>query len=443
MTHLFTVTFSIFAPCVSHHPYISTTIACPCAALRKRYLIEEAHWRPRATSSVHPYRSLFAMQVPAFAVLPAGASSRLQPHPLSSHFSLCTPASRRLSSSPSHYPSPSRLLPRCTLSDGDTSSSTPTTAPTPTPPPAPSAPQRVHRTFQWRGYDINYLSTTSLSPTAAPDSESATIPLRPVLFVHGFGASLNHWRKNISALRSREYDLSANYQVYAIDLIGFGASSKPSPTSVTYSIDLWTELVIDFIKWHTFTQTPPVDVDIDTNFKLQPQWNLIGNSIGSLICLNVTNRLGKDYIRSNILMNCAGGMVSFRYSELSIPQRIVFFLFNTILFNPVVGSWLFRYIRQSENLKKVLEQIYIDKQAISDELLDILSMPAFDEGACQVFLAILTGDAGPNPEDLLKKMQFCPTLALWGMSDPWTPLVEGKFLSFSPCYTLLNLSLPV
>jgi pimeloyl-ACP methyl ester carboxylesterase len=43
----------------------------------------------------------------------------------------------------------------------------------------------------------------------------------PVLLIHGFGASVGHWRNNIPALAA------AGYRTYAIDLLGFGGSDKP------------------------------------------------------------------------------------------------------------------------------------------------------------------------------------------------------------------------
>jgi pimeloyl-ACP methyl ester carboxylesterase len=43
----------------------------------------------------------------------------------------------------------------------------------------------------------------------------------PVLLIHGFGASVGHWRNNIPAYAA------AGYRTYAIDLLGFGGSDKP------------------------------------------------------------------------------------------------------------------------------------------------------------------------------------------------------------------------
>jgi pimeloyl-ACP methyl ester carboxylesterase len=48
-----------------------------------------------------------------------------------------------------------------------------------------------------------------------------------------------------------------------------------------------------------------------------------------------------------------------------------------------------------------------------------------DDGAVEVFLAVLNGPSGPTPEELLSKTRWCPTLVLWGSDDPFTPLSGG------------------
>ncbi|KAF2302909.1 hypothetical protein GH714_010959 [Hevea brasiliensis] len=77
------------------------------------------------------------------------------------------------------------------------------------------------RKWAWKGqYSINFFVS---------DSESRP----PLLLVHGFGASIPHWRRNIATL-------SQNYTVYAIDLLGFGASDKPK--GFAYTMEAWAEV---------------------------------------------------------------------------------------------------------------------------------------------------------------------------------------------------------
>src|ERR1019366_4680559 len=63
---------------------------------------------------------------------------------------------------------------------------------------------------------------------------------KPLLLVHGFGpgASSYEWRKNIDAL-------SEHFRVYAIDLLGFGLSDRPS---IDYTAETYADLLNDFLK---------------------------------------------------------------------------------------------------------------------------------------------------------------------------------------------------
>ncbi len=62
--------------------------------------------------------------------------------------------------------------------------------------------------------------------------------------------------------------VSACEQVFALDLLGFGRSDKPL---LGYTLELWRDLVLDFLQ--EFVAGAPAV--------------LVGNSMGSLICLNV------------------------------------------------------------------------------------------------------------------------------------------------------------
>lgn len=232
--------------------------------------------------------------------------------------------------------------------------------------------------WHWRGFDVNY--------AVQGDGD-------PLLLIHGFGASIGHWRKNIPAL------VEQGYRVYALDLLGFGASEKPN---LDYSLELWQGLIQDF--WTTHIQQPMV---------------VVGNSIGALLSLMLLAD-APELTRGGILLNVAGGL-NHRPEELNAPLRIVMGTFVRVVNNPIVGPLLFNQVRQRSRIRNTLKQIYGNHAAITDELVEILYQPSCDRGAQKVFASILTAPPGPRIQDLLPRIQH-PLLVLWGEADPWTPI---------------------
>ncbi|MEJ1933606.1 alpha/beta fold hydrolase [Nostoc sp. NIES-2111] len=236
--------------------------------------------------------------------------------------------------------------------------------------------------WTWRNYKIQY----TVMGTG-----------QPLVLVHGFGASIGHWRKNIPVLAN------AGYQVYAIDLLGFGGSDKPA---IDYSVEVWVELLKDF--WTDHIQQPTV---------------FIGNSIGALVSLIVLAQY-PEITAGGVLINSAGGL-SHRPHELNPPLRIVMSTFNRVVRSPITGKFVFNRIRQKAQIRRTLYQVYRDRSAVTDELVDLLYTPSCDPGAQQVFASILTAPPGPTPAELLPKVER-PLLVIWGADDPWTPITGAK-----------------
>ncbi|MQL87856.1 hypothetical protein Taro_020417 [Colocasia esculenta] len=103
-----------------------------------------------------------------------------------------------------------------------------------------------------------------------------------VLLVHGFGAFLEHYRDNISAIAND------GHRVWAITLLGFGKSEKPN---IRYTELLWAELLRDFI----------VDV-------IGEPVHLVGNSIGGYFVAAVAG-LWPALVKTAVLMNSAGSVI--------------------------------------------------------------------------------------------------------------------------------------
>ncbi|QLE55145.1 alpha/beta fold hydrolase [Nostoc sp. TCL26-01] len=220
---------------------------------------------------------------------------------------------------------------------------------------------------------------------------------RPLVLVHGFGAAIGHWRKNIPVLAS------AGYRVFALDLLGFGGSDK---AAIKYSVDVWVELLKDF--WTAHIQEPAV---------------FIGNSIGALLSLIVLAK-HPEISAGGVLINSAGGL-SHRPHELNPPLRIVMSAFNRVVRSPLTGQFVFNRIRQKSQIRRTLYQVYRDRTAVTDELVELLYLPSCDPGAQQVFASILTAPPGPAPEELLPQVER-PLLIIWGADDPWTPITGVK-----------------
>jgi pimeloyl-ACP methyl ester carboxylesterase len=220
---------------------------------------------------------------------------------------------------------------------------------------------------------------------------------RSLLLVHGFGASIGHWRKNIGVLAA------AGYRVFAIDLLGFGGSDKPA---LDYSLTLWQEQLQAF--WQEKIQSPTV---------------FVGNSIGGLLSLMMMADC-PDLTAGGVVINCAGGL-NHRPDELNLPLRLVMGSFSKLVNTPRIGSFLFEQIRQKKRIRNTLYQVYCDRKAVTDELVDLLYEPSCDPGAQKVFASVLSAPAGDKPETLLPRIQH-PLLVLWGEADPWTPISGAK-----------------
>ncbi|XP_031384650.1 pheophytinase, chloroplastic isoform X2 [Punica granatum] len=264
------------------------------------------------------------------------------------------------------------------------------------------------RKWLWKGqYSINYFVS---GPSSAPPPYAKPPPV--LLLVHGFGASIPHWRRNIPTL-------SEKFTVYAIDLLGFGASDKPA--GFTYTMEDWAQLILDFLD--EIVQQPAV---------------LVGNSVGSLACVIAASaqyRRSTDMVCGLVLLNCAGGMNSKAIVDdwrIKLLLPLLWF-FDFLLKQRGIASVIFERVKQRDNLKDILLSVYGNKASVDDELVEIIREPANDEGALDAFISIVTGPPGPNPVQLMPTVSM-PVLVLWGDQDPFTPLdgPVGKYFSALP-----------
>ncbi|MGH8001162.1 MAG: alpha/beta fold hydrolase [Brasilonema sp.] len=273
---------------------------------------------------------------------------------------------------------------------------------------APSTTPIPGKYWQWRGQTIYYVK-----------AGERKIQRPPLLLVHGFGASTDHWRKNITRLCN-------DFEMFAIDLLGFGRSAKPK---LEYSGDLWRDQLNDFI-----TEV------------IGQKAVLAGNSLGGYASLCVAAQC-PDAAAGLVLLNSAGPFSENQPSpepealqtQIEPPkaneklQKLVGNVVRSIFRQPLTQYLLFQYIKQPWVIRQTLEKVYLDKSAITDQLVEEIYRPACDSGALDVFLSVFSTHKGEKVDMLLKQLN-CPLLILWGEADPWINTRErsNKFRQYYP-----------
>ncbi|MFN4831841.1 MAG: alpha/beta fold hydrolase [Pseudanabaena sp.] len=233
----------------------------------------------------------------------------------------------------------------------------------------------------------------------------------PLLLVHGFGASTDHWRKNIS-------ELSQDFEVYAIDLLGFGRSQKPA---WQYSGNLWRDQLHDFI-----------------TEKIQRSTVIAGNSLGGYSSLCVA----ADYpqsVAAVILLNSAGPFTDTNplgAKKVNPIQKAITPALQTFLRQPWANQLLFNFVRQKSRIRSTLKKVYLDQSAVTDQLVEDIYRPSCDQGAAQVFASVFSTPQGKKVDELLGTMT-CPLMTIWGEGDPWmnSRARSAKFREFYPSLT--------
>lgn len=251
--------------------------------------------------------------------------------------------------------------------------------------------EETSKTWNWRGHKITYQQ--------AGDTGAA------VVLVHGFGASWGHWRKNLPVL-------GKSCRCYALDLIGFGGSAKPTPDKeIEYTFATWGQQLADFCR----------EVVGSPAF-------LIGNSIGCIVVMQTAVDC-PELALGVAAINCSIRLLHDR-KRATLPwyRNYGARVMQQVLGNKQIGNFFFQQIAKPKVVRKILLQAYRRPEAVTDELIAMLMKPAAEKGAADVFLAFTRYSQGPLPEDLLPRLH-CPTVLLWGTDDPWEPVAMGEKLA--------------
>jgi pimeloyl-ACP methyl ester carboxylesterase len=173
----------------------------------------------------------------------------------------------------------------------------------------------------------------------------------PMLFIHGYGAMLEHWNLNIPAFESER-------KIYAMDLLGFGGSDKPN---TRYGLALWARQIKAFL-----------------DHKNIDQIILIGHSMGGASSLWFANE-NPDRLKSLVLIDPSGIFAD----EVSPLEKVMY----RAVASPFIGEAMFGLFANRLGAKQSLVSTYFNTAQVTDELVEQFTKPMQSAGAMNAYLA--------------------------------------------------------
>ena len=218
---------------------------------------------------------------------------------------------------------------------------------------------------------------------------------KPVLLVHGLGASSYSWRYIVDSLAFK-------HRVIAVDLKGFGES--PKPRDKQYSVYDQARVIRNFIIQNNLTDL-----------------TIVGHSFGGGVALVTAVYLSKSHpglIEKMLLMD------NVAYQQ-DLPD------FVEIIATPILGPLAVHLFPNRMQVRSLLEEVYFNDDLIPDAAIEHYAKGLEQQNAKY---ALITSARQLIPTDLedfsenYKDLNI-PTLIIWGRDDEVIPLDIGKRLN--------------
>jgi pimeloyl-ACP methyl ester carboxylesterase len=208
----------------------------------------------------------------------------------------------------------------------------------------------------------------------------------PILFIHGYGALIEHWRAIMRPV-AREHTL------YALDLYGFGQSAIPR---VPPTRQLWADQVADLI-----------------TARMDERPVIVGHSMGGMVAAQVAHDY-PELVRGLVLVDSTG-----LADPANSPSALDNAMFSFIQ-APLIGEALAGIVGNEWGARQGLLAAYYRKDRVTPELVRLFSAPLQRPGGANAYLAVSrafpTFFLEVKPGDLT-----LPTLLIWGEKDGSVP----------------------
>ena len=206
----------------------------------------------------------------------------------------------------------------------------------------------------------------------------------PIVFLHGFGASLQTWETWAQAL-------SEDYRVISVDLPGFGLTGE-DPSGI-YTDQRSVEVLEAFLK----------ELNI-------PKVVLVGNSMGGKFAWQFAARYPNQVVKLVLISPDGYASPGIEYGKK--PDV------------PAIAD-LYRYFFSKTFLAMNLEPAYANPKTLSDALVNRYYDLMLAPGVRGAILARMQQTVLQDPVPSLASIQV-PTLLIWGEKDAFIPISNSN-----------------
>jgi len=218
---------------------------------------------------------------------------------------------------------------------------------------------------------------------------------KPLIMIHGLGASSFTWRKIAP-------ELAKKHRVIAIDLKGFGQSDKP--LDGRYSIFDQAELVNDYIVRNGLEDA-----------------TLVGHSYGGGVALAVALKqmdAGQENIKRLVLID-----------SIAYRQPLPFFF--RLLRVPVLGELGLSLVPPEVQMERALAVAYYQDGDVTQETVNNYASALHSEGGRHALLYTIDNLDPAQADEISQRYKSLtlPSLVLWCDRDKIVPLKIGRRLA--------------
>ena len=217
----------------------------------------------------------------------------------------------------------------------------------------------------------------------------------PVLMLHGVyeGASSYEWRKNFDSL-------SEHFNVYALDLLGFGLSDKPR---IDYTGQKYIEQISQFIR----------EV-------IKEPCAVVASSLSSAYAVQAASDL-PDLVQSLILV-CPTGL-----RRLSKEPGAKTELAYQLLHAPLVGTTVHNALTSVASLRfYLMNQTYFDPSYVDDEMIEHYFTVSHQYGSQNAPPAFISGLLNHGVAETFPALTQKTIRIIWGREARMTPLSDAE-----------------